>query len=692
MVYATCRRILKNPAEAEDVTQECFELLALTEKGPKEHMAGWLHTVATSRSLRRIRDDQRRKRREAEFTALHDAHEHVAWKEVYGLVDEAIEALPEKFRIPLVAHFLLGASHQAIANELGLSRRGAGHRIRKGLELVRRTLKRKGVTASAGALVGAMASGTAEAAPVALIESLGKLAIATSIPSGPVAGGMAASGLAVAGGLALMTKKVLVGIAAVALILGVIYTVSPRNEPTAPPALSPAPSQDAVEKPPPAPASDAPISASEEGAEDIKESGTPRASVARDVGTTTDLEDILEEFKHALQGRNPGTYAESVHSSDIPQENGAHYFLLAWEQFSDEERDLVGDKMHELGLAAWQDPEIQALIASHQDALDYIRIGVEMGNAMLPLDPNGPYAALPYLAPYRGLAKLLVLEARAYGARGDYGAALADYSTVLGFGNELPRGGTAIHALVGYAVNIMATEALTDLLGRGDLPPEAYRTVIDEMQRLDERAFTGREAQAYEGQAWDSWWVSRLDEGADLRTLIDEVYTLSFDAEVPDETRNALAGLSDAEIRSLFDGYLEDRQALIEYASLPYYEAAAIDPETIFGDNAMSQFWLRGLVRLNRAEARNYASFQGTAVVAAVELCRAEQNAYPATLSELTPNYLATLPEDPFTGNSFRYDLTESGYVLYSPGMDMEDNGGVQHGQGDGEDLVFHSR
>ena len=32
---------------------------------------------------------------------------------------------------------------------------------------------------------------------------------------------------------------------------------------------------------------------------------------------------------------------------------------------------------------AWQDPEIQALIAANQDAFDAIRAGVEMGNAML---------------------------------------------------------------------------------------------------------------------------------------------------------------------------------------------------------------------------------------------------------------------------------------------------------------------
>jgi len=55
MVYATCRRILGNATEAEDVTQECFETLAQVDKGPKKHLGAWLHAVATNRSLNRLR-------------------------------------------------------------------------------------------------------------------------------------------------------------------------------------------------------------------------------------------------------------------------------------------------------------------------------------------------------------------------------------------------------------------------------------------------------------------------------------------------------------------------------------------------------------------------------------------------------------------------------------------------------------
>ena len=69
MVYGTCTRILRNATEAEDVTQECFEVLARTRKQPRQHLAAWLHRVATNRSLNRATSEQLRKTREMVYVA-----------------------------------------------------------------------------------------------------------------------------------------------------------------------------------------------------------------------------------------------------------------------------------------------------------------------------------------------------------------------------------------------------------------------------------------------------------------------------------------------------------------------------------------------------------------------------------------------------------------------------------------------
>ena len=51
MVYGTCRRVLRNPADAEDVTQECFMELARAGRPVRCPLGAWLHTTAVRRSL-----------------------------------------------------------------------------------------------------------------------------------------------------------------------------------------------------------------------------------------------------------------------------------------------------------------------------------------------------------------------------------------------------------------------------------------------------------------------------------------------------------------------------------------------------------------------------------------------------------------------------------------------------------------
>jgi hypothetical protein len=64
----------------------------------------------------------------------------------------------------------------------------------------------------------------------------------------------------------------------------------------------------------------------------------------------------------------------------------------------------------------------------------------------------------------------------------------------------------------------------------------------------------------------------------------------------------------------------------------------------------------------------------------------------PETLSQLVPDYLAVVPEDPFDGAPLRYKRTDQGFVVYSVGEDGKDDGGKvepQKRQGETYDLVF---
>jgi hypothetical protein len=64
-------------------------------------------------------------------------------------------------------------------------------------------------------------------------------------------------------------------------------------------------------------------------------------------------------------------------------------------------------------------------------------------------------------------------------------------------------------------------------------------------------------------------------------------------------------------------------------------------------------------------------------VVAIERYRRAHADAVPAALSELVPQYLDAVPEDPLTGQPLRYHATPDAYMVYSVGPDGNDDGGM---------------
>ena len=76
---------------------------------------------------------------------------------------------------------------------------------------------------------------------------------------------------------------------------------------------------------------------------------------------------------------------------------------------------------------------------------------------------------------------------------------------------------------------------------------------------------------------------------------------------------------------------------------------------------------------------------RGVAEVAlALAACKAERGEYPEKLAELAPKYLKTIPDDLFIEKPLHYNRTDKGYLLYSIGPNMKDDGGK--GRGDGKD------
>lgn len=223
MVYGTCRRILGNSAEAEDVAQECFLKLAQARFRIRTSLPGWLHALATHRSLDRLRADRRRTARERRYAeSLQDGEARIS-PAFMAEVDRAIAELPEGLRVPIVLHFLEEQTQDAVAERIGLSRSAVSRRLDKGIELIRKSLGRRGVPMGIAALAAGL-GGLAEAAPASVTSALGRMALAGGAGTAVTAGGIGAA-------TALKGTMAAAGIVLVVGVLGSRAAVSPPTIP-----------------------------------------------------------------------------------------------------------------------------------------------------------------------------------------------------------------------------------------------------------------------------------------------------------------------------------------------------------------------------------------------------------------------------------------------------------------------------
>ena len=217
MVYGTCRRLLQNPTDAEDATQECFEVLAQTRRLPnKESLGPWLHGVATRQSLQRLRSDTRRRIRETRYARENDSRVQGDWDDVYQYVDEAIAELPEKLRAPVIAYYLVGKSQTEIARACGITQQAVSYRISKGVEQVGSLLKKRGVIVATAILSTLLSANLASAMspPASLAASLGKLGLVHSAKSAVTATVSHAGSAGVLGGvLTMKTGSIFIAVA-----------------------------------------------------------------------------------------------------------------------------------------------------------------------------------------------------------------------------------------------------------------------------------------------------------------------------------------------------------------------------------------------------------------------------------------------------------------------------------------------
>jgi RNA polymerase sigma factor (sigma-70 family) len=157
MVFGVCRRALAGP-DAEDAFQATFFVLArrAASVSPREQLGAWLHGVARRTALKARERAHRRFARERTVSELPDVGApEPPREEALAVIDEELERLPSKYRVPVVLCDVEGLTREEAARRLGWVVGTLSWRLSAARKLLADRLTRRGVGLSAVALASA---------------------------------------------------------------------------------------------------------------------------------------------------------------------------------------------------------------------------------------------------------------------------------------------------------------------------------------------------------------------------------------------------------------------------------------------------------------------------------------------------------------------------------------------------------
>ncbi len=281
------------------------------------------------------------------------------------------------------------------------------------------------------------------------------------------------------------------------------------------------------------------------------------------------------------------------------------------------------------------------------------------------------------MAKYRMLAKLLAAEAKRKAFYGDTKSALDDAIALHRFGVMLEGKGLLIEQLVGIASEALAIYDFEIILTKVDVPTELLK---DTQQRLSEDYAGHTNIINFEGEK--AFWYDTIQRGfTDDGTGNGRVLKTGVPFVVQD-WKDAIWDFVSfsypdrAEFLAKVEKMFEQARYLNEMTPWDAVLQPARQGEDE-GSPVMFKILVPAFNRVGMQAWRLKANREALLAALATLRFAKETGKYPEVLTELVDGgYLGALPRDPYSDGSLSYKKTLDGFLLYSWGEDLDDDGG----------------
>jgi hypothetical protein len=352
----------------------------------------------------------------------------------------------------------------------------------------------------------------------------------------------------------------------------------------------------------------------------------------------------------------------------------AFSFYKKWDKDKSESLPVVG----RAELPARTEPmpeEMKALIteyvADNNEALERLHAGATIEHSRYPIDLSAGFKTnVPNLSEIRECVYLLKLEAVLYAEKGDSKSAIRSIKSCFGIARSLATEPVTISQLVRSACQNLAATTIEYCVNRIKFTDEQLLELIESVQNSENIsdmtcAFVGERCIGI------SFFNAPGSVDPDLIGGIPFRPILAFYRAI---------GMSDSDAII----YLDLMEGYINSSQLPYHKRQAavnaIDARIQKTSKAhvLLHAIMPALARITTIDTRNIAQLRTARVGLAIEHYRLAAGKLPDKLSDLVPDYLDSVPRDPFDGNELQYKKLKIGFVVYSIGEDLIDDGGKE--------------
>lgn len=352
-------------------------------------------------------------------------------------------------------------------------------------------------------------------------------------------------------------------------------------------------------------------------------------------------------------------------------------------------------------------PEFAAWTEMNAKPLERVHEAVELPYYRHPVlvPPGGSLleCLLPIAQEIRDFGRLLTVRAMQRLGNGDAAGAWEDIHALHRLARLQSQGDTLIEYLVACANFAVATNATSTLLSSEEMTPELLESIRDDWQQLPEWADISRSIDVIErcgtldvvqraarfGPAYLSQMMGYVGYTGGsggfraypanpfmtrcINALVDWDEVMISTNDWYDQVMIAMAETDPATREMLIEQFDRDVEALAADTRDAWF------PSTHNIGGKILSSMLPAISNMHQVLCGRDARLALIDTALAIEQFHFDQGRIPATLSELVPEYLPSVPLDPHSPTEeLRYRLQgEDGYVLYSTGRNSFDDGGL---------------